>query len=167
MTGRPHTHRLRDIRPADVDWIVEACQDSEVQRWTLVPRPYLRSHAESFVVDGAGDRRVWVVERLVDSRAVGVISVHTVTDGEADIGYWIAPWGRREGAGSTAVRLLCAQVAEWPEVHSITARIASTNVASQSTVRRAGFSVDTACAAGSCPDGDQQVDAVTFRYVFG
>jgi len=167
MTGRPHTHRLRDLGPTDVDWIVEACQDSEVQRWTLVPRPYLRSHAESFVIDGAGERRVWVVERLVDSRAVGVISVHTVTDGEADIGYWIAPWGRREGAGSSAVRLLCDEVASWSGVQSAVARIASTNVASQSTVQRAGFTADASCDAGSCPDGDRQVDAVTFRYVFG
>ena len=167
MSDRAAAHRLRDLSPADAAWIHEACQDSEIQRWTLVPRPYLRTHAESFVIDGAGDRRVWVVERDSDARAVGVISVHSVTDGVADIGYWIAPWGRREGAGSNAVSLLCDEVATWSGVKSAVARIASTNVASQSTVRRAGFTADASCDAGTCPDGDRQVDAVTFRYVFG
>lgn len=161
------THRLRDLRTTDADWVFAACQDAEIQRWTLVPRPYLRTHAESFVADGAGDHRVWVVERIADMHAVGVISVHSMTDGVADIGYWIAPWGRREGAGTAAVTMVRDEVASWSDVRSAIARIASTNVASQSTVRRAGFTVDSSCAGGSCPDGDQQVDAVTFRYVFG
>lgn len=167
MPDSAGTHRLRDLSPADAAWIHEACQDAEIQRWTLVPRPYLRTHAESFVIDGAGDRRVWVVERIADARAVGVVSVHSVTDGVADIGYWIAPWGRREGAGSSAVAMVRDEVASWNGVRSAIARIASTNVASQSTVRRAGFAIDSSCVAGSCPDGDRQVDAVTFGYVFG
>lgn len=167
MSARAHTHRLRDLVADDAEWIHTACQDTEIQRWTLVPRPYTRAHADAFVVDHAGDVRVWVVERLADTRGVGVIGVHSVDDGVADVGYWVAPWGRREGAGSSAVALMCAELSTWTDVRSAVARIASTNVASQSTVRRAGFIVDPSCASGSCPDGDHQVDAVTFRYVFG
>lgn len=44
--------RLRSLRDDDADWIFDACQDAEIQRWTLVPRPYLREHAESFVDHG-------------------------------------------------------------------------------------------------------------------
>ena len=164
MSDRAAAHRLRDLSPADAAWIHEACQDAEIQRWTLVPRPYTRAHADDFVVNGAGEKRVWVVERVVDTRGVGVIGVHSVVDGVADIGYWIAPWGRREGAASAAVRLVCDEVRAWGDVQSVTARIASTNEASQATVRRVGFTVDASCASATCPDGDVQVDAVTFRY---
>ncbi|MBU3690159.1 MAG: GNAT family N-acetyltransferase [Actinobacteria bacterium] len=156
---------LRDLSPADAGWIFEACQDSEIQRWTLVPRPYTREHAEDFAAHGAGEKRVWVVERSADHRGVGVIGVHTVIDGVADIGYWIAPWGRRAGAGSTAVRLVTDELSAWDDVTSITARIAVTNIASQATVRRVGFVVDPDGPATTCPDGECQVDAVTFRYV--
>ncbi len=158
---------LRDLSPADADWIFEACQDSEIQRWTLVPRPYTHQHAHDFAAHGAGERRVWVVERMADRRGVGMISVHTVTDGVADIGYWIAPWGRRGGAASTAVRLLTDEVSTWNGVSSITARIATTNVASQATVERAGFTKDPNGPVATCPDGDCHVDAVTFRFVVG
>ena len=156
---------VRDLSPADAGWIFEACQDAEIQRWTLVPRPYTQQHAEDFAAHGAGEKRVWVVERMADRRSIGMISVHTVTDGVADIGYWIAPWGRHVGAGSTAVRLVCEEIATWDDVASITARIATTNVASQATVRRAGFALDPLGPVATCPDGDCQVEALTFRYV--
>ena len=43
---------LLAVEPTDAEWIFEACQDAAIQRWTRVPRPYLRSHADEFV---AGD----------------------------------------------------------------------------------------------------------------
>jgi hypothetical protein len=49
--------RLRPRRPDDVDAVFAACQDGEIQRWTEVPVPYLREHAESSV--GAGAARTW------------------------------------------------------------------------------------------------------------
>lgn len=119
MFDRAAAHRLRDLSPADAPWIHEACQDAEIQRWTLVPRPYTRAHADDFVVNGAGEKRVWVV---------------------------------------------CDEVRAWGDVQSVMARIASTNEASRATVRRVGFTVDASCASATCPDGDVQVDAVTFCY---
>ena len=41
--------RLRPWRPDDVDAVVAACQDPEIQRWTQVPVPYTREDAEGFV----------------------------------------------------------------------------------------------------------------------
>lgn len=37
---------LRDLASSDAAWIEEACTDPEIIRWTLVPRPYTRTHAE-------------------------------------------------------------------------------------------------------------------------
>ena len=41
--------RLRPWRTEDVDAVCAACQDAEIQRWTQVPVPYARKHAEEFV----------------------------------------------------------------------------------------------------------------------
>ena len=40
---------LRPWRPDDADAVHRACQDPDIQRWTTVPRPYLREHADAFV----------------------------------------------------------------------------------------------------------------------
>ena len=40
---------LREFREADIDAIAEACQDDEIQRYTMLPTPYGRADAERFV----------------------------------------------------------------------------------------------------------------------
>ena len=52
-----HTARLVLSLPAesDVDAIYDACQDAETQRYTTVPSPYERKHAEEFVPKVAAD----------------------------------------------------------------------------------------------------------------
>jgi RimJ/RimL family protein N-acetyltransferase len=79
----------------DVDWITEACQDSEILRWTVVPRPYTKDHARSFVADRAGELCAWAIIDSRNERGAGMLGVHHVTDGVASIGYWIALWARR------------------------------------------------------------------------
>jgi RimJ/RimL family protein N-acetyltransferase len=46
-----HTPRLivRAFVEDDIEDIFLACQDPEIQRWTSVPVPFLRQHAENFV----------------------------------------------------------------------------------------------------------------------
>ena len=42
--------RLRAVEPADVEAVLQACQDPEVLRWTVaLPDPYTRADAETFV----------------------------------------------------------------------------------------------------------------------
>ncbi|MGH3450260.1 MAG: GNAT family N-acetyltransferase, partial [Haloechinothrix sp.] len=40
---------LRPWQPQDAEAVYRACRDPEIQRWTTVPSPYLREHAEHFV----------------------------------------------------------------------------------------------------------------------
>ena len=87
----------------DVDWITEACQDPEILRWTLVPRPYTTDHARSFVADLAGEVIAWTIFEDGDSRGIGMLGVHHVVEGVASIGYWVAPWARRRGAASAEI----------------------------------------------------------------
>ena len=156
------THRLRPLRVDDAEWIYRACQDAEVQRWTLVPRPYTREHAESFVRDQAGER---FANAVIDARTgepAGVAGIHGISNGVATVGYWIAPWARRRGAASTAMRILPTLAARLDTVHTVQATIAETNTASRRTAERSGFTLASA-SVDQCPDGDCQVTGLAYR----
>src|SRR5918998_965010 len=82
----------------DVDAIYEACQDPAIQRYTTVPSPYERQHAQSFVAQvakdwEAGQHRTWAVRD--GGSLVGTIGFYRVDGkGNGEIGYWVAPWAR-------------------------------------------------------------------------
>lgn len=135
---------LRSVIPSDADWILDACQDREIQRWTQVPRPYERKHAEAFVTGEVGERMRWVVLSTVDETPVGVISIHEIEDSCASIGYWTAPRHRNCGYTVGAIRfvedeLRALRARREIDVDSMSAWIASENLASRSTIERAGF----------------------------
>ncbi|MFM8841359.1 MAG: GNAT family N-acetyltransferase [Actinomycetota bacterium] len=133
---------LREIVETDAEWIFDACQDPLIQRWTKVPRPYLREHAIAFTKDLAGELAVWAIIRVEDSRPCGVIGVHTISEpeGSAEIGYWMAPWGRGLGGMKVALELLINRLREWPTVTAVEATLISEeNIPSRKTLEAAGF----------------------------
>ena len=144
----------------DADWIFEACQDADIQRWTLVPRPYLREHAESFVREGVGELSTWAIVDD-DARPIGMISIHAIDDGVASIGYWVAPWGRGRGAASAAVRLV-VEMARTMGARAVTADVAEANLASRRTVESCGFEV-ASVELQVCRDNGLAVDALRYR----
>jgi RimJ/RimL family protein N-acetyltransferase len=146
------SHRLRNLEPSDAEWITRACQDEEVQRWTKVPRPYTREHSESFIKNNNGELAAWAI---IDSRSqepVGMIGIHHVINGVASIGYWVAPWGRKSGAASTALRIIPTLARRIGKAHTLQATIAETNTASRRTAERAGFTL-IGTSPDQCPDG--------------
>ena len=154
---------IREPLLADAEWITQACQDIEIQRWTLVPRPYKREHALGFVNNTINEAHRWVIEDQATNEPVGVISIHTIdlNTGDADTGYWIAPWGRRRGAAAYALNLVEQFALTIPTIKSLSAHIAESNAASRATANRAGFT-NMGSSAESCPDGNNQVPALTY-----
>ncbi len=154
---------IREPLLADAEWITQACQDSEIQRWTLVPRPYKREHALGFIENTINEAHRWVIEHQETNEPVGVISIHTsnLNTGDADTGYWIAQWGRRRGAAAYALNLVEQFALTLPTIKFLSAHIAETNAASRATASRAGF-IDMGSSAESCPDGNNQVPALTY-----
>ncbi|GDX20711.1 hypothetical protein LBMAG07_16320 [Actinomycetes bacterium] len=156
------THRVRNLESSDADWITRACQDEDVQRWTKVPRPYTREHAESFIKDKNGEFAAWAI---IDSRSqepVGIIGIHHVINGVASIGYWVAPWGRKSGAASTALRIIPTLARRIGNAHTLQATIAETNVASRRTAERGGF-VLIGNSTESCPDGSTSATGLLYQ----
>ena len=154
---------IREPLLADAEWITQACQDTEIQRWTLVSRPYKREHALGFIENTINEAHRWVIEHQETNEPVGVVSIHTIDidAGDADVGYWIAPWGRRRGAAVHALHLVEQFALTIPTIKFLSAHIAETNAASRATASRAGFD-NAGSSAESCPDGDNQVPALTY-----
>ncbi|NTW42049.1 MAG: GNAT family N-acetyltransferase [Cellulomonadaceae bacterium] len=99
---------------ADLDDITRACQDPDIAAWVTVPSPYDRAHAEFFVrtvvADGwaGGHELTWAIREAQDPEGalVGMIGLNGLADGSAELGFWMAPWARREGFVGRAVALV-------------------------------------------------------------
>jgi uncharacterized protein YhfF/predicted acetyltransferase len=156
------SHRLRNLESSDAEWITRACQDEEVQRWTKVPRPYTHENAESFIKNKNGELAAWAIINSRSQEPVGVIGIHHVINSVASIGYWIAPWGRKSGAASTALRIIPTLARRIGNAHTVQATIAETNTASRRTAERAGFEL-IGNSAESCPDGSSLTLGLTYQ----
>jgi len=157
------TFALRQPVLADAEWMTTACQNSDIQRWTLIPRPYMRDHALGFIDNTINEAHRWVIEQQETNEPVGVVSIHSIDldTGDADTGYWIAPWGRRRSAAVHALYLVEQFALTIPSIKFLSAHIAETNVASRATASRAGF-VNMGSTPEPCPDGENLVPALTY-----
>ena len=133
---------IRELVPEDQSWIERASQDSEIQKWTANGGQQVK------------ERQAWVI--LKDTEPVGVISLHSVDllTSAADVGYWVAPWGRRQGAASAALRLVEGELIQTPEVKSIQLSIMEGNHASIALATSLGYEL---VSVGTCSCGTQGV----------
>lgn len=158
---------LRPFRPQDAEVVYRACSDPGTRRWLLaLPDPYTLDDARAFVTETAPAARVEgrALSSAVEVRGelVGACGLH-VTPGRLgpEIGYWIAPWARRQGYAAEAARAL----AEWafrhgaPRVHLFTD---VANPASAAVARRAGFREEGVVRACLDYRDRDRADAVLF-----
>ncbi|HET8926649.1 MAG TPA: GNAT family N-acetyltransferase [Microbacterium sp.] len=141
------TARLELSRPvaADVDAIFEACQDADIQRYTTVPTPYARVHAETFVEKVAanwtdGAHLTWAMRH--DGTLVGMIGMYRIDGrGIGELGYWMARPARGKGLLTEAAQA----VIDWgfaPEgldLDRIEWKAIAGNTASARAARTLGF----------------------------
>jgi [ribosomal protein S5]-alanine N-acetyltransferase len=99
---------LRGYRPADIDEMVVMCRDPASVRFTTVPHPYERHHAERWVAEpGAGRETLasWAIEASDGDKPRFAGNVDIRSGPPPDIGYVLAPWARGRGLMARAVRL--------------------------------------------------------------
>jgi RimJ/RimL family protein N-acetyltransferase len=131
---------LRSHTIADIDGLVAMGSDPEMARWTSVPVPYERHHAERWVHEVApagwreGTAFGWAIEALDGGtrRFAGNIDIRTGPP--PALGFAAAPWARAHGLVVRAVRLATRwtfDVGGLPVVHwsSIAGHLASWRVA--------------------------------------
>ncbi|MFE3542556.1 GNAT family N-acetyltransferase [Nocardia sp. NPDC059177] len=145
---------------ADIDRIVECCQDPEVQRWTSIPVPYARADAENFldrsVAPGWADNApVWAIRTAAEGRVDGMVGLVDRGVRTREIGFWLAPEIRGRGLMSRVIRLVC-EFGFAPEglgLARITWRAVVGNYPSAAAVRRNGFHYEGLARSGGVQRG--------------
>lgn len=149
-------YALRRWRVEDAPWYVRA-RDADVFRWTredpaLTVEACRREIADQ--VDSLGGFAI------VDgrNRPVGNLGIR-LSDGRAELSYWIAAQHRGQGIATCALRAAAEWAAARPDVDEVFLVTHPENVASQRVAARAGFVSDgSAVAPHECATPDGLVD---------
>lgn len=140
---------LRPFTIDDVNPVFEACQDEEIHRWTVtLPWPYTVEHARSWIEAHASQRQAgsaWhfaVVEAETNSFS-GAISLERSARApcSAGVGYWTAPWARRRGYATDALRIVVNFTFDTTDIERIRLVTVVGNLASEGVAAHAGFKV--------------------------
>lgn len=138
---------LRTVGPQDTDAVYDACQDPDIQRWTTIPSPYLREHAEAFteqlVPDGWADGSMYTFGVFLHSgELAGMVGITMRALGMGEIGFWAAEEHRANGYITEAALTAC----RWAFVHAAIDRVEWRaevgNRASRAVAERAGFTIE-------------------------
>ena len=160
---------LRPKRLDDVDALVAACQDPEIPRWTFVPSPYTREHAEAFLARSAEEEAAGKSVNLLavdaEDRLLGSFSVMELDlePGYGEIGYWVVAEARGRGVATRGVRLLADWAREELELTKIDVLPHKDNAPSRRVAEKAGFH-DTGELVGSPRAGIEE--PIYARYVW-
>lgn len=108
--------RLRLFRESDVPDLTAGCADALVRQFLPhLPDPYTEADARWWIREGSAAARAdggaayAVTDRATD-RLLGGVGIGEVSPArrQGEVGYWVAPWARRRGVATEAVRLLTA-----------------------------------------------------------
>jgi RimJ/RimL family protein N-acetyltransferase len=139
--------RLRAFRADDVDDVVGGCDDPVTQRFLpTLPSPYSRADARWWITEGspaafARGGAAYAIADPATDRLLGGVGMDRVVPvrQQAEIGYWVAPWARRRGVATAAVRALSG----WAFSHTGLVRLELltewANLGSQRVAMAAGF----------------------------
>jgi RimJ/RimL family protein N-acetyltransferase len=138
---------LRGFRSTDVAALVEACQDPEIPRFTLVPSPYTEDHARAWlrrvaVGRASGTRMTFaIVDASAGAPLLGAAGLNVIDRDQsaADVGYWVAAPARGRGVATRAVELVAAWAFDTLGLARLELRAQAHNHASRAVAGRAGF----------------------------
>lgn len=138
---------LRQFEDTDIDDMVIAVNDPETQRFPQgLPSPYTREEAARWALRrvpaawATGGGHHFAIGDPATGRLLGSIGLGPTQLGghAAGVGYWVAPWARRQGVATKATRTL----ADWAFGHGFGRLELTTDLAndvSQRVALAAGF----------------------------
>ena len=138
--------RLRPFEERDLDGVVAACRDDQIQRFTRVPAGYDEADGRAFI-SGASGRRLrgesleLAIAASDDDRLLGAIGlVMDVYDpGRGEVGYWVAPAARGAGVAAAALALLARWALTAGGLARLDLQASVANPASIRVAERCGF----------------------------
>ncbi|MFG2880624.1 GNAT family N-acetyltransferase [Streptomyces sp. NPDC048337] len=152
---------LRPFGPADEDEVHAACQDPDIQRWTMVPSPYERADAHWFVNEFApnGWREdtayPFAVRPAAGGPLVASVGVHVHSFGGTayEIGYWSAREHRGKGYVPEAVEAVARWVFTELGAPRLEWRAEAGNDPSRTVAEKVGFRHEGLLRAGLLRNG--------------
>ncbi|MEV3992930.1 GNAT family N-acetyltransferase [Streptomyces sp. NPDC049837] len=143
---------LRPFAVEDADAVYTACQDPDIQRWTTLPSPYERHHAEEFlrtVPDGwrTGYDFDFAVLTREGGTLVGAVGVRGHS-GVWEIGFWTAKEHRGSGYATEAVVALARWTLTTTGCWRLLWRAEVGNTGSRAVAEKAGFTIEGTQRAG-------------------
>ncbi|GAB3863039.1 GNAT family N-acetyltransferase [Dactylosporangium cerinum] len=141
---------LRAWQEDDAEDVFRACQDPLIQRWTMVPVPYLREHAAGYVREMS--RAAWATQTsaplgVFDARtgellaSAGLVTLD-LPNKQAELGTWVAPWARGRRVAERAGRAVAHWAFEVLGLTKLVWRAEVGNHASKLSAERIGFTFD-------------------------
>ena len=117
---------LRPLQPGDAQAICDICQDPLIQKWTMVPSPYLLSDAETFISLTTqwweSDQPTWIMllkdahtecaaeadAETTSAQVAGLISYNNplISGDRGEVGYWANPEHRGKDYTSEALNAI-------------------------------------------------------------
>jgi RimJ/RimL family protein N-acetyltransferase len=135
--------RLRAHTADDIPDVLAMCQDPQLQRWTTVPVPYERHHAERFLLEqipsGWRDGGFWAWAIEYDGRFAGTVDLRDGVGGVGEIGFGLGPWARLTGVMTRAVRLVVGHAFDGFGWDRVIWRAFAGNWASRRVAWKSGF----------------------------
>ncbi|QNK81710.1 GNAT family N-acetyltransferase [Nakamurella sp. PAMC28650] len=138
---------LRTWLPEDLDALLEACQDPEIQHWTPLPSPYLPEHAELFLdacalrwVHGLASFAILDRDETCLLGSIGFVGLPE--DGVVEVGYWVAPSARGRGVATAATGVICDWAFGTLEFNRVEWQAYVGNEGSRRVAERCGFTFE-------------------------
>lgn len=134
---------LRPVRKSDAGLMTLYASDKRVARMTTsIPHPMPPGSSESYlakVMASDSPETVWAIDGSAHGHGelLGLMSLDRVTEGQSEVGYWVAPQLWNTGLASEALNVLVA--ANPLGDSSMVASIFQDNPASARVVTHAGF----------------------------
>ncbi|HEX6311503.1 MAG TPA: GNAT family N-acetyltransferase [Acidimicrobiia bacterium] len=138
--------RLRPPEAADVDAVVEMCQDETAARFTTLPWPYERHHAVTWIAESArcwaeGVSAAFVMVETANGDLVGNLGVVRLDPDHdtAEVGYLVKRAARGRGFAPRAVALVARWILRDLGYRRLELQTDVRNHASQRVAEKAGF----------------------------
>jgi RimJ/RimL family protein N-acetyltransferase len=155
---------LRPWRPTDADQVFRACQDPTILRWTSLPQPYQRHHAEGYVAELSPT--LWQAGTAAPmgvfdpaGQLLGAMGLISLQRGQAaEVGYWVAPWARGRGVATNALRALARWALRDLGIQRLAWRAEVGNHASRLVAETVGFQVEGIARHGAQRPGGVRID---------
>ncbi len=140
--------RIRKWTYDDLGCIEAAGTDPDIPKGTTVPVSYTDAEGRAFIErawsrNDDGQALALAIARAESNEAVGhIYLVLTKVQRQCRLGYWLIPEARRQGFGSSAVRLIGRWVLTKTDVYRLVAEVHPDNVASRRLLEACGFTLE-------------------------